>query len=115
MKVEPDAYPLSPMQEGMLFHHLSDGHLGVDIEQILGTLRETIDSAAFEGAWQRAAERHAILRTGFRWEGLDAPQQQVHRQVRLHVEEEDWRGLPEQEQQNRLEARFQAERSQGFD
>src|SRR6266404_1945908 len=117
MKVETiaDTYPLSPMQQGMLFHYLSARQPGVDIEQILCTLRETIDIAALETAWQRAVERHAILRTGFRWEGQDAPQQEVHPQCRLHLEENDWRGLPEPEQQNQLEACLQTERSRGFD
>jgi hypothetical protein len=30
-----DACPLSPLQQGMLFHHLQEPHAGVDIEQLV--------------------------------------------------------------------------------
>ena len=117
MNVEPiaEAYPPSPMQEGMLFHSLSARQPGVDIEQILCTLREAIDSAVFERAWQHMVERHAILRTSFRWDGLDAPQQEVHSRVRLHFENKDWRGWSEDDQQTRFETFLQTERARGFD
>src|SRR2546425_11339860 len=79
MKAETtaDAYPLSPMQEGMLFHTVSAREPGVDIEQLLCTLREPVDAAALERAWQRAVERHDILRTSFHWDGLAAPAHRV--------------------------------------
>ena len=109
-----EGYPLSPMQQGMLFHSLSAPHSGVDIEQILCTLPEKLNVAAFRQAWERVVERHAILRTGFRVAGLE-PQQEVHRQVRLHFEQKDWRGLTEREQEGRLDAYLQAERRRGFE
>ena len=71
-----EGYPLSPMQQGMLFHSLSAPHSGVDIEQILCTLSEELNVAAFRQAWERVVERHSILRTGFRVAGLE-PQQEV--------------------------------------
>ncbi|HEY6168920.1 MAG TPA: condensation domain-containing protein, partial [Verrucomicrobiae bacterium] len=110
-----DAYPLSPMQQGMLFHSLSSREPGVDIEQILCTLHEEINVPASERAWQRVVERHDILRTSFRWEGLDAPLQKVHPGVRVPFETKDWRGLPEQEWRNRLEDFLAADRRRGFD
>ena len=54
----------------MLFHSLSARVPGVDIEQILCGLHEELDSRALERAWQRVAERHDVLRTGFQWEAL---------------------------------------------
>src|SRR2546427_935351 len=97
-----ESYPASPMQQGMLFHSLSAPHSGVDIEQILCTLPEELNVAAFRQAWERVVERHTILRIGFRVAGLE-PQQEVHHQVRLHFELKDWRGVREREQESRLD------------
>src|SRR6266513_4422721 len=109
-----ESYQLSPMQQGMLFHGLSAPHSGVDIEQVVATLAEDVNVAALHQAWERAVERHAILRTGFHWGGSQ-PRQEVHRHVRLHFEQKDWRGLLEREQQSRLDAYLQAERRRGFE
>jgi hypothetical protein len=38
-----DEYPLSPLQQGMLFHSLDPSDAGVDLEQILCTLTEPLD------------------------------------------------------------------------
>ena len=73
-----DSYPLSPLQEGMLFHSLFAHRSGVDIEQMVCDLPESIDASALERAWQAVSDRHAVLRTSFHWEGLTAPIQRVH-------------------------------------
>lgn len=39
-----DSYPLSPMQQGMLFSTLLDPGSGVDIEQLLCELHEALDA-----------------------------------------------------------------------
>ena len=69
-------YPLSPLQEGMLFHSLYAGQSGVDIAQLICDWREEINEPAFSQAWPQVAERHPILRTSFIWEGLESPRQQ---------------------------------------
>ena len=116
MKAEniEDSYPLSPMQQGMLFHTLYAQQSGVDIEQVICALHENLNAVAFERAWQRVVEQHPVLRTSFRWEGLDEPLQQVHHQVRLPLEQQDWRGLSARERENRLHAYLQADRRRGF-
>src|SRR5437899_710440 len=92
LKVEltEGSYPLSPMQEGMLFHSLRARERGVDISQVIIDLPETIEPALFEQAWQQLAEQHAILRTSFRWEGIDQPRQEVQRKVRVPFSQRDW-------------------------
>ncbi len=110
-----DVYPLSPLQQGMLYHSLSARRPGVDVEQILCTLREELDVAAFERAWQRAAQRHDILRTSFRWEGLTGPRQEVHRSVHVPLQQEDWRALSPPELAARFEDFLNADRQRGCD
>jgi amino acid adenylation domain-containing protein len=61
----------------MLFHRLEAGSSGVDVEQCICELHETLDPTAFDRAWRLAVSRHAILRTRFVWENGEAPRQEV--------------------------------------
>ncbi len=61
-------YPLSPLQQGMLFHAVAEPRSGVDIEQLVITLREPVDAARLRAAWERVVSRHEVLRTSFRWD-----------------------------------------------
>ena len=108
-------YGLSPVQQGMLFHHLSHPHSGVDIEQIVASLVEDLDPAALRNAWEQVAERHAVLRTSFRWENVEEPVQQVHRRIEIPIAIEDWSDLSVAEQTRRLAERLAADRERGFD
>ena len=81
-----DEYDLSPIQKGMLFHHLSGNVPGVDIEQVVVGYNEPLDVALLEQAWRLALERHPVLRTSFEWMRRSDPVQQVHNRVDLHIE-----------------------------
>ncbi|MGP4105088.1 amino acid adenylation domain-containing protein, partial [Nonomuraea sp. KM90] len=74
-----DAFRLSPLQSGMLFHTLSQAgeYTGLDEYVIEGPLEEKL----FAAAWQRVVDRHAALRSRFLWEGLPHPVQAVLRRV----------------------------------
>src|SRR6267378_8653379 len=110
-----DTYELSPLQAGMLFHGLSRADSGVDIEQVVATLREPLDQGQFLRAWDRVLERHAILRTRFRWEGVTEPVQEVIDRVHIPVERCDWRALSEAERHRQFQALVDRERVRGFD
>ena len=87
-----DIYPLSPMQQGMLFHSLRDVGSSIYVNQISVEIRG-LDAARLKAAWQKVTARHAILRTGFMWREMSgAPLQAVYREAPIHIAEEDWRG-----------------------
>ena len=66
-----ESYELSPLQQGMLFHSLEKQETGVDIQQISCALNECVNIPALTRAWESVVERHAVLRTSFRWQGLE--------------------------------------------
>src|ERR1700752_3143752 len=82
---------LSPMQQGMLFHSLYDPESGVNVQQIIGTLRHPLNIPQFENAWKKVLQRHEVLRTAFQWEGLKTPVKEMHADVPLPFDVEDWR------------------------
>src|SRR6267378_3630300 len=80
-----DTYELSPMQAGMLFDAVSGVDRGVDVEQMVATLHEPLEEAPFLRAWQRVVERHAVLRSRYRWEGVAEPVKEVLDRVEIPV------------------------------
>ncbi|MBF2002242.1 MAG: amino acid adenylation domain-containing protein [Synechococcales cyanobacterium M58_A2018_015] len=106
-----DLYPLSPLQQGMLFHTLLSPQAGIYVPQIVLTLEGKIDVQALKHAWQQVIAQHPVLRTGFQWEKRDQPFQVVYRQVELPWQELDWRGSSP----SHLEAFLAADRQRGFD
>jgi amino acid adenylation domain-containing protein/non-ribosomal peptide synthase protein (TIGR01720 family) len=108
-----DLYPLSPMQQGMLFHALYEQETGVYFEQMQLTL-SNLDPTAFKAAWQHQLERHTILRSAFLTEH-NPVLQVVPAQVNLPWREQDWRGMTSERQQAELNRLLQQERNQGFD
>jgi amino acid adenylation domain-containing protein len=109
-----DLYPLSPMQQGILFDSLLGEGAGVYYEQLSCNL-DGLDVRAFKAAWQRVIDRHTILRTGFVWEDLKEPMQFVQREASPVWVEQDWRGLAVEEQEERLRAYLRDDRARGVD
>ncbi|PWB82119.1 MAG: non-ribosomal peptide synthetase, partial [Methylocystaceae bacterium] len=110
-----DAYPLTPLQEGLLFHTLSQPGSGVYVMQHRYWIDGEVDVDLFRCAWQAIADSHPIFRTSFAWEGLSKARQLVHRRANLPFDYYDWREADEAEQESRLTALLAAERTDGFD
>jgi len=114
-KLTTDRFPLSPLQQGMLFHYLREPHSGVDIEQLVIHLPEAIDASRLEAAWQWLALRHDILRARFLWEGVDQPWQEILPAVAVPFSVEVGRECSPEKQKMMLSAFLARDRSRGFD
>ncbi len=106
-------YPLSPSQEGMLFHTLFAESSRVYFEQLTLTLAGTLDVETFRRAWQHVVDRHPILRTLFVWEKQKQPVQVVRGASPLEWSVVDWRGGTADEA--RLQAFLAEDRERGFE
>ncbi|MEW2167700.1 non-ribosomal peptide synthase/polyketide synthase [Streptomyces sp. NPDC007084] len=110
-----DVLPLTPLQEGMLFHRLVGGADDVYLDQAALLLDGVADAGAFAAAWQRVTDRTPALRTSVVWQGVPVPLQIVHRDVPLPVETLDWRGLDAGERAARLERLRAEDLARGLD
>ncbi|MBB3105480.1 amino acid adenylation domain-containing protein, partial [Azomonas macrocytogenes] len=88
-----DIYPLSPMQQGMLFHTLYQQEAGDYINQMRVDV-QGLDVERFKAAWQASVDRHDVLRASFVTE-FDQPLQVIRKHVELPVTELDCRGQPD--------------------
>ncbi|HEX5107390.1 MAG TPA: amino acid adenylation domain-containing protein [Vicinamibacterales bacterium] len=110
-----DRFGLSPLQQGMLFHHVEDPHSGVDIEQLVVHLSETVDPDALSRAWTVVVQRHAMLRARFTWEDGQQPRHEILANIALPFLVEDHRDDAVDAQGRRLAAFLNEDRVRGFD
>jgi amino acid adenylation domain-containing protein/thioester reductase-like protein/non-ribosomal peptide synthase protein (TIGR01720 family) len=103
-----DIYPLSPMQQGILFESLYASNSQVYFEQLIYSLSGNVNVRVFEQAWQQVIARHSVLRTTF-VEQLDYPLQVVYRQVDVKLQVYDWSSLSAQAVQQELESLLQSQ------
>ena len=88
-----DAYPLTRLQEGMLFHgaftEASTTYHNVSSFHV----RVAFDEAALGAALDRLVARHAVLRTSLHPTGFSEPLQIVHRRIETPLAIDDLRAL----------------------
>ncbi|WP_068773789.1 non-ribosomal peptide synthetase [Paenibacillus sp. FJAT-26967] len=80
-----DILSLTSMQEGILFHHLSEAGSDTYIEQFHFRITGTVHSHHFIAAWNNVARSNEMLRAVYRWSGLEKPVQIIRRQVELPI------------------------------
>uniref|UniRef100_UPI003F49563B amino acid adenylation domain-containing protein n=1 Tax=Streptomyces chartreusis TaxID=1969 RepID=UPI003F49563B len=90
--------PLSPLQQGMLFHSVYDADRGsadVYTVQVTVSLAGRVDADRLERAAAALLRRHPNLRAGFWHEGVPQPVQFVPAEVTVAVERTDLPGFVE--------------------
>ncbi|MBF0572698.1 MAG: AMP-binding protein, partial [Desulfamplus sp.] len=107
-----DIYPLTPMQENMLFSRLYDSDSTAYFEQFSFTLKGDVNLTLFEETWNIISQRHDIIRTSFIYKGVPRPLQVVRRTRPIEWHYEDWSQIKDKAE--RLEAFKIEERQRGF-
>jgi amino acid adenylation domain-containing protein len=107
-------YRLSGLQQGMLFHGLYDERSGGYIEQLSCDL-SGLNLKVLLDSWSEVIKHHSILRSAFYYDSFSVPVQCVFREVKLPLEELDYREMGEAAQEEALKAYEAADRTKGFD
>ncbi|MEU8662747.1 non-ribosomal peptide synthetase, partial [Actinoplanes philippinensis] len=108
--------PLTPLQEGMLFHALYDDS-GVDVYhiQVAFGLDGDVDAERMAGACTTLLNRHDALRAGFQQRKSGESVQLIRREVRAPWTEFDLRAVDPARREGRLRELLAAERLRRFD
>ena len=111
-----DILPLSPLQEGLLFHALYDTQAPdvYTLQLVLG-LEGPLDAQALQAAAEALLERHANLRASFVHDGLSRPVQVIMPEVALPWCEVDLSGLGPAQCEERLAQLLAQERALRFE
>ena len=111
-----DAYPLSALQAGMIYHSMANPEKGhyhnVSSLKIDGC---PMRPALFERAVEEVAARHPILRTSFRMDTFGVPLQLVHRQARAECTFSDLSALSEAERTAAVDTLIETQKRTPFD
>jgi amino acid adenylation domain-containing protein/non-ribosomal peptide synthase protein (TIGR01720 family) len=109
-----EVLPLSPLQEGLLFHALYDAGADAYGVEVVLDLAGPLDAPALRRAFAALLDRHPNLRAAFRHRGLARPVQVIASDVTLPWTEIDLGKTPDAEREARLEALVDEERARGF-
>jgi len=110
-----DAYPLSMLQAGMLFHSEYERQSSLYHNYSSFHVRALFDEEALREALQRLVQRHAVLRTSFDLTSYSEPLQLVQRQVEVPLLVTDLSHLSEAEQEAEIAAWQETEKQRYID
>ncbi|MFD4791097.1 amino acid adenylation domain-containing protein [Streptomyces sp. NPDC058459] len=114
-KVE-NVLPLSPLQEGILFHALFDEQeRDVYVAQLLLDLSGPLDAGLLRAAADAVLARHANLRAGFLRRASGEPAQVVRRDARVPWEELDLSAMGPDRQADAVRTLLAQDRARRFD
>ena len=106
-------FPLSYMQEGLLFHHLSSS-LDQGLLYVECTLKGALQVDYFKKAWDQTVKRHSVLRSTVHWKNLKKPLQLVHPEQRVNWKFFDWSSHTAENKKQKLEKLKQTDRQTGI-
>jgi amino acid adenylation domain-containing protein len=108
-------YPLTPLQEGMLFQYLASPGDGIYVMQAVCTLQEEVDIERMRTAWIGVIDHFSVLRTAFQIKGSAKPTQSIQDSVILPFDVHDWRSKNEARCSSDLANFIESDLRQEFD
>lgn len=110
-----DSYPLTPLQQGMVYHSLMAPGSGAYIQQFVGHLRENLNVSRFKDAWQRTVAHYPVLKTRLRQDTTGEFFQDLAEDSALEWVEQDWSRHNCNEREDRWLKYLAEDRLRGFD
>lgn len=110
-----DAYPLTMLQNGMLFHSQNRPETAIYHGIVSIRLEAELNVNALQQSIDIIANRHPILRTSFDLINFKEPVQLVHREVKVELGVEDLTHLPDDDQTIAIREWINAEKLRHFD
>jgi amino acid adenylation domain-containing protein len=110
-----DAYPVSRLQAGMLFHSAYSPETAVYHDIFSFHLRTALNVQMLRASIQEMGRRYAVLRTSFDLSEFSEPLQLVHAEIEAPLQVDDLRGLTNDEQEAAIRAWVGREHAWPFD
>lgn len=96
-------YPLTAIQQGLLFHHLTEGE-DQGFLTVQCVIDGNLDIDVFKQAWKTVTKRHEVMRTSVHWKKVERPVLLVRPEKEIQWSFLDWRDQSLEEQEVLLEA-----------
>jgi amino acid adenylation domain-containing protein len=103
-------YPLSPLQQGLLFHAVNEPDSGSYISQLVCAIEGSLEPRILRRTWQELIARNSVLRTVILWQTTGKLLQAVVREAELPWTFLDLPGLSEPQWRPDWEALLKTER-----
>ncbi len=108
-----EIYPLTPLQQGLLFHTEADTD-GAYVVQTAYELRGHLNESLFKKAWELTIARHPVLRCLFAGLTSNKPVQVILKKAELSWSVYDWKNHSPAVCARRFKELTEAERTTGF-
>ena len=110
-----DVLALTAMQEGILFHYLSNPGSSQYFEQLSMRLTGVVKIELIKKAWNFVVQNNEILRTFFRWEKLEKPVQVVLKNYEIPVRVYDFSDITNDMLLERIKELRELDRKENID
>lgn len=96
-------YPLTSMQQGLLFHHLMEGE-DQGFLTVQCTIEGDLDIDIFKKAWESVTFRHEVMRTSVHWKKVERPVLVVRPEKEIQWSLHNWSDKESEKQKELLKS-----------